>query len=186
MTGRGINLGNVVSFADARAEAMGLRIWQGIETFDPPNRVHDHADLLAMAERMLAVREKRFPALVTAGKMSADQTEAELATFRAIVADWRFICTGEGEAAPLGSLMQRADALDASLRTIADIARDEGGFSDALADQAECVIALRWHLEPGRRTAALAQLSREIRAKSRSANSPTDQAHNHQEANHAV
>lgn len=181
MTGRGINLGNVVSFADARAEAMGLRIWQGIETFDPPNRIHDHADLLAMAERMLAVREKRFPALIAAGKMSVGQAEAEIATFRLIVADWRFICTGEGEPAPIASLEQRRTAIDASLRTIAEIAREEGTFSDALADQAECVIALRWHLEPGRMTAALSQLAREISQESQSAQSRTNQ-----EANHAV
>lgn len=182
MTARGINLGgNVVSFADARAEAMGLRIWQGIETFDPPSRAHDHADLLAMAERMLAVREKRFPALVAAGKMSAEDAAAEVGTFRLIVADWRFICTGDGEPAPLGSLLLRRDALDASLRTIAEIAREEGTFTDALADQAECVIALRWHLEPGRRTAALSQLTREIRAQSEST-----PARANQEANHAV
>lgn len=169
-------MGAVVNFADARAAMAGLRIWQGIETFDPPNRIHDHANLLAMAERMLAVREKRFPALIIAGKMSAEQAEAEIATFRLIAADWRFICTGEGEPAPLGSIAQRRAAIDASLRTIAEIAREEGTFSDALADQAESVIALRWHLEPGRRTAALSQLAREIRAESRT----------NQEANHAV
>ncbi|NLR72844.1 hypothetical protein HGI47_18370 [Novosphingobium sp. ERN07] len=169
-------MGAVINFADARAELAGLRIWQGIETFDPPNRIHDHAELLGMAERMLASREKRFPALVTAGKMSADEAEAEIGTFRLIAADWRFICTGEGEPAPLASLDQRRAAIDASLRTIAEIAREEGTFSDALADQAECVIALRWHLEPGRRTAALSQLAREIRATSRT----------NQEANHAV
>lgn len=181
MTARGINLGgNVVSFADARAAAMGLRIWQGIETFDPPYRIHDHAELLGMAERMLAVREKRFPALVAAGKMSADQAEAEIATFRLIVADWRFICTGEGEPASLASINQRRAAIDASLRTIAEIARDEGTFSDALADQAEFVIALGWHLEPGRRTAALAQLAREIRTEIRA------KSRTNQEANHAV
>lgn len=177
MTARGINLGgNVVSFADARAETMGLRVWQGIETFEPPSRAHDHAHLLAMAERMLAVREKRFPALVAAGKMSAEDASAEIATFRLIVVDWRFICTGEGAPAPIGSLVQRRDALDASLRTIALIAREEGIFSDTLGHQAECVIALRWHLEPGRRTAPLSQLAREIRAQSRT----------NQEANHAV
>lgn len=173
-------MGAVVNFAEARSAMAGLRIWQGIETFDPPNRIHDHADLLAMAERMLAVREKRFPALIAAGKMSAEQAEAEIATFRLIFADWRFICTGEGEPAPIASLEQRRAAIDASLRTIAEIARDEGTFSDALADQAECVIALRWHLEPGRRTAAFSQLAREIRAEIRA------ESRTNQEANHAV
>jgi hypothetical protein len=174
-------MGEVITFSPARTRLYEVRIWQGIETFDPPSRAHDHADLLAMAERMLAVREKRFPALVAAGKMSAEDAAAEIGTFRLIVADWRFICTGEGEPAPIGSLLLRRDALDASLRTIAEIARDEGTFTDALADQAECVIALRWHLEPGRRTAALSQLSREIRAQIQS-----NPARTNQEANHAV
>lgn len=169
-------MGTVITFPNARAGMPSLRIWQGIETFEPPNRIHDHADLLAMAERMLGVREKRFPALVAAGKMSPEEAEAQVATFRLIVADWRFICTGEGEAAPIASVEQRRAAIDASLRTIAEIAREEGTFSDALADQAECVIALRWHLEPGRRTAALSQLTREIRATPRT----------NQEASHAV
>lgn len=169
-------MGEVITFSPPSARLHALGIWQGIETFDPPNRIHDHADLLAMAERMLAVREKRFPALIAARKMSAEDAAAEIAIFRLIVADWRFICTGEGQPASIGSLPQRRDALDASLRTIAEIAREDGTFSDALADQAECVIALRWHLEPGRSTAALSQLSREIRAELRT----------NQEANHAV
>lgn len=169
-------MGAVITFPCPGVGLHDLGIWQGIETFDPPNRIHDHADLLAMAERMLAAREKRFPALVAAGSMSAEQAKAEIATFRLIVADWRFICSGEGEPAPVTSIDQRRAAIDASLRTIAEIAREEGAFSDALADQAECVIALRWHLEPGRRTAALSQLAREIRAESRT----------NQEANHAV
>jgi len=152
------------------------RVWQGIETFEPPFGLYDYAGLLAMAERMVASREKRFPALVAAGKMSADDAEADLATFRSIAADWHWICTGEGEPAPLGSLYLRRAALDASLRTIADIARDDGGFSDELATQAECVIAMRWHLEPGRRTHALAALTHQIRADSRT----------NQEANHAT
>lgn len=152
------------------------RVWQGIETFDPPFGLYDYDGLLAMAERMLVSREKRFPALIRAGKVSAEEAEAELATFRMIAADWRWICTGEGEAAPLASLDVRRAALDASLRTIAEIARDEGTFSDELAAQAECVIAMRWHLEPGRRTHALAALTHEIRAQSRT----------NQEAHHAA
>lgn len=173
-------MGAVITFPRPGAGLHDLGIWQGIETFDPPNRIHDHSDLLAMAERMLAVREKRFPALIAAGSMSAEQAKAEIATFRLIVADWRFICSGEGESAPVASIDQRRAAIDASLRTIAEIAREEGTFSDALADQAECVIAMRWHLEPGRRTAALSQLAREIRTEIRA------ESRTNQEANHAV
>lgn len=160
-----------------RASSAGTtRIWQGIETFDPPFGAYDYASHLAMAERMLAVREKRFPALVAAATMSADEADAELATFRAIVADWQWICTGEGAPAPIGTLDLRRAALDRSIATIAEIARDEGRFTDELAAQADSVISMRWHLEPGRRTHALAALSHEIRATGR----------NNQEANHAV
>ncbi|MCY1672143.1 hypothetical protein OVA07_14135 [Novosphingobium sp. SL115] len=165
-------MGAVIDFNAAR----GVRVWQGIETCDPPFGLYDYADHLAMAERMLAAREKRFPAMVSAGKLEAEQAEAELATFRAIVADWRWICTGQGKPAPLATLALRCAALDASLRTIAEIARDEGGFSPELAAQADSVIAMLWHLEPGRRTHALARITHEIRADLRT----------QQEATHAV
>jgi hypothetical protein len=45
-------------------------------------------------------------------------------------------------------------ALDASIATIAEIAMEDGGLSVELAAQAEWVIAMAWHLEPGRRTRA--------------------------------
>lgn len=140
------------------------RVWGRIETEDPPHGIYDYAALRAMAERLLATREKRFPLLVAAGKLDAAEAQAELTTFRMIAQDWRWISTGEGQPAPIGSLDHRRAALDRSLATIADIAREEGRFSDELAAQADAVIAIRWHLEPGSRTHALAQLTHQIRA----------------------
>lgn len=153
-------MGAVVDFTAAR----GRRVWQGIETDDPPPALYDYADHLAMAERMLATREKRFPAMLQRGQLDPAEAELELAVFRAIVADWRWICTGEGEPAPIATLDLRRAALDRSIATIAEIAREQGGFSNGLAAQADSVIAMRWHLEPGRRTHALAQLTHTVRA----------------------
>lgn len=153
------------------------RIWRGIEAQDPPWAASDYPDLLAMAESMLAAREKRFPALVAAGKMTAEAAAVELATFAAIVADWRWIHTGKGERAHLSTLAARQAALDASLDTIGEIVRDNGGrFSRELALQTQHVIAMRWHLEPQRQThAAAAATHRLAAAVAQLSTKPTDQ-----------
>ena len=156
---------DIISFLEAR----GRRVWQGIEADDPPSARFDYPDLLAMAETMLAARERRFPALIRAGELSAEAAAAELATFNDLVADWQWIVSGIGRRAPLHTLQARRDALDRSLATIADIAREGGGFSPDLAAQAERVIAMRWHLEPGRRTHHLAAIGHDHRAALRSA-----------------
>lgn len=142
------------------------RIWRGIEAQDPPWAASDYPDLLAMAESMLDARRKRFPDLVRARRMEQAQADAELATFEAIAADWRWIVHGIGQPAPLPTLAARQAALDASLDTIAEIARDQGGrFSPELALPTQAVIALRWHLEPERRTHEAAASTHAWRAK---------------------
>lgn len=140
-------------------------IWRGLTVEgDKPWAAGDYPDLLAMAESMLASRQKRFPELVKAGKMDRAQADAEIAVYTAIVADWRWIITGEGERAHLSTLMARREALDASLDTIAEIAGERGGFTRELALQAQHVIAMRWHLELERQTHAAAALTHQIRA----------------------
>ncbi|MDT8758260.1 hypothetical protein MZO42_06080 [Sphingomonas psychrotolerans] len=139
------------------------RIWSGIRTNDPPFERSSYPELLEMAETLLASRERRFPAMIGAGQIAADQAERDLAIFRVIVADWRWIVTGEGEPASEDTLQDRRAALDASIATIADIARDQGGFSEMLTDQAHRVIALRWHLEPGSQTHFCASVTHELR-----------------------
>lgn len=141
------------------------RTWQGIEADHPPCLATDYPALLAMAQAMLDTRRKRFPRLVAQGSMAADEAAAQIATFEAIVADWRWIADGEGAQAPHASIWDRRDALDASIATIAGLAREQGGFDTALAHQAHCVIALRWHLEPqvNLRTHHLARLTHQLR-----------------------
>lgn len=142
-----------------------LRVWQGIETIDPPECRNDYPELLAMGQAMLASRQRRFPDLIRSGQIDAAAAQDELSTFAAIVADWQWILTGEGQPAAQDTLAARTAALDDSLATIAAIAREQEGFDDQLARQAQLVIALRWHLEPGRRTHTLAALTHQLRAR---------------------
>ena len=141
------------------------RNWFGILADDPPEKRHDFAELLGMANAMLATRRERFPALVASGDLPADDAADEISAFEDLVADWRLIASGgsEGEPASALSLWRRRQLLDGSLQTIADLAHRHGGFSETLSRQAECVIALRWHLEPGRDQIALARLTHQLR-----------------------
>lgn len=143
--------------------ALATRVWQRIEHDDPPAERNDRPGLLAMAERLLSARRARFPQMVAAGQIAADEADRQLAIFAEIAADWRWIVTGAGSPAAAETLDARRAALDASIVTIADIARDAGGFSTALSEQAALVIALRWHLEPGSQTHFCASVTHEFR-----------------------
>lgn len=145
--------------------ASNSRDWFGVRADDPPEKRHDFGDLLFMAEAMLSTRRERFPAKIAAGEISPDDAAHEIAACEDLVADWRFIASAGAEGAPASSLSlwRRRQLLDASLQTIADLARRQGRFSETLGRQAECVIALRWHLEPGRDQIALARLTHQLR-----------------------
>lgn len=151
-------------------------IWRGLTVEQTPWAAGDYPDLLAMAESMLAARRKRFPELVAAGKLEQAEADAAIAAYAAIVADWRWIVTGQGERAHLSTQDQRKAALDSSIDTIAQIASERRGFTRELALQAQHVIAMRWHLEPESEVHFFAAITHQIRA---------DQARNHAEADAA-
>lgn len=134
---------------------------------EPPPASRDFGDLRRMAETMLTARRESFPKRVAAGELSAEQAARELRAFGDLVRDWEFICDGEGQPADPASEQDRREALDQAIDRIAAYAAEHGGFSDQLEDQAQRVIALRWHLEPGRRTVAMARLTHELRAEAR-------------------
>lgn len=145
------------------------RLWPSaqrpaIEAAEPPEYRRDFPELLEMAETMLASRKTAFPQQIQAGAITDAEAAAQLRIFEDIAADWRFIVTGRGQPASCATLPDRRAALDTSLATIASIAADQGGFSDTLAHQTQCVIAMRWHLEPGRQTIPLARFSHQLRA----------------------
>jgi hypothetical protein len=134
---------------------------------EPPPAAREYGDLRIMAETMLVARRESFPKRVAAGQLSSEQANRELRAFADLVRDWEFICFGDGEPASPVSEQDRRDALDQAIDRIAAYAAEHGGFSDQLEDQAHRVIALRWHLEPGRRTLAHARLTHELRAEAR-------------------
>jgi len=138
---------------------------------EPPPAWRDFHDLRRMAETMLAARQESFPKRIAAGQLAPDEAERELRAFADLVRDWEFICDGEGEPASIASdqarEQERRDALDQAIIRLAAYSAQHGGFSVQLEDQANRVIALRWHCEPGRRTVAMARLTHELRAEAR-------------------
>lgn len=147
--------------------ASQTRIWQGIECEDPPAMCHDFDQLLQMADEMLQSRRDRFPGEVAGGKLTAEEAQRELTAFEQLVANWRFIATLQGEPAGNAADHVLRDALDEAIARIAAFAGERGGFSEALGAKAQAVIALRWHLEPGRDQVALARLTQMARADAR-------------------
>jgi hypothetical protein len=145
------------------------RIWNGIESVEPPALAHDYPRLLAMAEEMLATRCQRFPDLIAQGRIAQRDGDLEILAFEYLVRTWRFIVSGEGEPAGHGADHILRAAIDEAIARIADFAAERGGFSETLGAKAEAVIALRWHLEPGRKTIALARLTHQLRADARAA-----------------
>ncbi|ODS59799.1 MAG: hypothetical protein ABS48_01630 [Erythrobacter sp. SCN 68-10] len=165
-------LGRWADPSASTAAGPGERRWPAeggpaIVSPEPPVAWADYPALFAMAEQMLDTRRERLPARVAAGELAQDEADRELAAFADLVADWRYICTGEGEPAGIASEQARRDALDQAIIRIAVFAGEHGGFSRQLHEQAERVIALRWHLEPGRRTLAMARITHELRAEIR-------------------
>ncbi|PTR05063.1 MULTISPECIES: hypothetical protein [unclassified Novosphingobium] len=131
-----------------------FRVWHGIQSPEPPAAAFDYAEIREMAERMLDTRRNRFPHLVAKGRMTAAEAEAQIAVFETLAAEWRWMATGEGAPAEAEQIPALREALDQSIATIAEIAREQRGLTAELAAQAEWVIAMAWHLEPGRRTRA--------------------------------
>ncbi|MBA4766095.1 MAG: hypothetical protein H2049_00485 [Porphyrobacter sp.] len=134
---------------------------------EPPPAWRDFADLRRMAETMLASRRESFPKRVAAGELAAEEAAREMRAFADLVRDWAFIADGEGEPAGIASEQDRRDALDQAIVRLASYAAEHGGFSQELEDQAQRVIALRWHLEPGTRTLAHARITHALRAEAR-------------------
>lgn len=139
---------------------------------EPPPAWRDFHDLRRMAETMLAARRESFPKRIAAGQLASDEADRELRAFADLVRDWEFICDGEGEPASPASEQDRRDALDQAITRIAVFATEHGGISEQLEDQAQRVIALRWHCEPGRRTVGLARITHELRAEARQQREP--------------
>jgi hypothetical protein len=128
-------------------EPPALRTWGRIETTEPPMLAHCHDELLAMLIRMHGQRERRYPDMIKREEIDAASAHAELEVFAALVSDWHWFVSGEGAISSLSYWPHMVVAIDQSLATIADLAREGGGFSKGLAEQAHHVLAIRWHLD---------------------------------------
>ncbi len=141
-----------------------------------PPAAFDYPELLAQAEDSLARREQAYPEWVRAGRMGSDMASADIAAWRLIVAEWRWIVRGpEAAGADLpapGTLPARRAAIELSLERIE--AEAHRRRTPDLTAQAERLDALRWHLsrvgegafadEP--KVHRFARLSRQLRAES--------------------
>lgn len=135
-----------------------------------PPSAFDYPVLLAQAEESLTRREAAYPEWVRAGRMSSDAAADDIAAWRLIVAEWRWIVRGEGELPAPTTLPARRAAIELSIERIE--AEAHRRRSADLTAQAERLEALRWHLHrTGEGTFAgeplvhrLARLSRQLRA----------------------
>jgi hypothetical protein len=125
------------------------RVWHGIESPEPPVAAADYAAIRAMAERMLEARRKRFPQLIAAGRMEAGDAAAQIAVFEALAAEWRWMATGTGRP-PITPCCPRSPPPSMPASPRSPRSRWKTAASMNLAAQAEWVIAMAWHLEPGR------------------------------------
>lgn len=129
---------------------VSTRIYCGIVSPDPPAMRWSWDGILRQARNSLASREKGYPDQIRAGTIDQDKADREIALWRSIVDDWHWIMTGEGQPAPEASRSQRIAAIDASLSTIAKLARERGGCLDEFNGTANFLIAMRWHYEAER------------------------------------
>lgn len=130
---------------------------------EPPVCWSDYPALFEMAETLLQARRDQFPKEISAGKITQEAANLELSAFENLVQTWRFICSGQGQPADHGADHILRNSLDESLTRIAAHVAQHGGFNPRLTDQAHSIIALRWHLEPGRQTIEMARLTHSIR-----------------------
>ncbi|PUA93622.1 hypothetical protein, partial [Novosphingobium sp. GV061] len=106
-----------------------FRIWHGIQSPEPPAAAFDYAEIREMAERMLDTRRNSFPQLIAKGRMTAAEAEAQIAVFEILAAEWRWMATGEGAPAEAEQIPALREALDQSIATIAEIAREQRGLT---------------------------------------------------------
>jgi hypothetical protein len=142
------------------------RVWSGIEADEPPTARYDYAHILALAQSMLAQRERLYPKMIERGQITSEAAAINLATFGHIVDEWRWVVTGEGNPAPIGSWPARVAALDEAISNIADIAQEAGCFTPDLAAKADLVIAMRWWMDLDHRLSlhSITRLNHALRA----------------------
>lgn len=155
----------VVVFGDPAA----LETWPA-----SPPWAFNYAALLLQAEESLARREQAYPEWIRAGRIASEAAADDIAAWRLIVTEWRWIVRGDGDLPPPDTLAARRDAVELSLERIeAELRRRR---TADLLDQHERLSALAWHLQrvEGVQPVVhrLARLSRLLRADAAAAAHP--------------
>lgn len=123
-------------------------VWQTADFVEPdePAFAHDWEVLLAQAETSLATRRKAYPDWIARGQIAQADADADIAAWEWLVAEWRWIISGEGTPPPADTLAGRRAAVELSLQRIeAELHR--GHRTEAIHRQAHIALALAWHLE---------------------------------------
>lgn len=125
----------------------------------------NYAALAAEAEACLQRREMTYPDLVKKEKLGAEEAEADIAAWRVIAADWRWIAGGDQTYQPENieerrSLLLRIAALDSALGRAFAAADRVGGPVKLIPAERRRLIALlsmRWWAERERFAPPMAQ-----------------------------
>ena len=147
----------------------GLKILPGCpDALRDPDCTRDHLAILAACRAALARRTEAYPGLISTGKLEAETAQADIAAWQHLVAEWNWICTGQGSPPPSWTLFDRIEAIDLAIeRAGAALARNPRDAE--LQRQANLLEAMRWHLSRLRwgwlpSIHFLAQLTHELRA----------------------
>lgn len=122
--------------------------WTHSKLENPDVSIHE-TDFIA-DEAMDAFRRRRetYPDHVKAGTITQADARADLAAWREIAKDWRWIAYGDGEPAGPDTLELRIQALDNAIeRLLAASQRNYGQFTERQARQGALICAMRWWAE---------------------------------------
>jgi len=134
------------------------RIWGTIKCPEPPPCRFEYSEMLAIAKAMLASRENAFPGEIAVGRLTVDDAENHLRTFRHLIDDLTWIiATRRGEVTGRNTLspLQRSaicQQLDGAINNLSGILKKDRvlTLSQKYNDQAHALIALRWNYDPAR------------------------------------
>lgn len=112
---------------------------------EPPLYAHDWTTLLEQCQTALQRRRDAYPRMIERRLIEDAVATRDIAAWEMLVAEWRWIISGQGKSPAASTLNERLAAIDlAMIRVRKEI--DHGRASHDLYRQAHLIAALRWHL----------------------------------------
>ncbi|MDR7101435.1 hypothetical protein [Croceicoccus sp. BE223] len=122
------------------------RLVDGIERDDDrPAYAFEWAALWGQCRVALARRERTYPAMIAEKRIDQADADADVAAWRALAAEWEWICTGEGALPPPATLPARKRATELALNRVGEELR-RGRRSAENEIQQLLIQAIAWHL----------------------------------------